>query len=124
MPNYRAFDEDYGRLLNPGALRHQVTYQQKNITSRNSFNEPQYTWQNVVTLKAQVKTLRGRELEAAQQRWAEAQYEIRHHRYSGLNEEMQISWYVDGQVKTLDLLSIGDPPGMGRYQCVYAKDHN
>ena len=79
--------------------------------------------QNVLTCRASVRSLFGRELEQAQQRWAEARYRIEQYYVPGLEREMQIDWYVDGVTRTLDVLDIADESGMGRYQTITAKDH-
>lgn len=114
---------DESRILNPGILRHQITWQRKAVTGQNSFGEATYTWADVVTCRAQMKQMQGREFEAAQQRWPDARYQIIQHHYAGLDSEMRISWYVDGAVLTLDVLDIADRPGTGRYQIITAKDH-
>lgn len=124
MPSISRIDE--AARLNPGVLRHQITWQRKNVIGRNSFGEDTYgdpAWLNHLTCKAQVKELNGRELERLQQTWAEVKYEIKQYRSAGLKSEMRLSWYIDGQVRTLDVLGILDPPGTGMYQLVYAKDH-
>lgn len=114
---------DQGRTVNPGVLRHQITWQRKTVTGQDSFGADVVTWPDLVTCRAQVKELQGRELTAVQQRWAEAKYEILQHRHAGLKESDRISWYIDGEVRTLDVLGIQDPPGTARYLLIVAKDH-
>lgn len=115
---------DGSKILNPGLARHQITWQEKRVTAQNSFGEDVYTWSDVVTLRARVRSLGGRELAQARQMWPDARYEIEQPYYAGLDPMMQISWYVDGSTtKTLDVLDIQDQPGSGRYQIVLAKDH-
>lgn len=123
MPNQSQFREQFGAPLNPGTLRHQITWQRKGVTGQNSFGEDAYTWGDLVTLKASVQNLNGRELFAVQQKWAEARYRITQHFYSGLTPKDRISWYDDGVVKTLDVLDIQDTAGTGRVQTVIAMDH-
>lgn len=64
----------------------------------------------------------GRELEAAQQKWAEAQYAIRHHYIPGLDETYRIAWFVDGTIRYLDPVNIADLAGTGRVLNITAKD--
>jgi head-tail adaptor len=115
------------QLLNPGRLRHQITWQRKNVSGiRSSFGDdiagdPAYL--NVVTCKAEIASLEGRELEAARQLWSEARYKITQHYYAGLTTDLRISWYIGGEVKTLDVLDIQDPLQTARVQIIYAKDH-
>jgi head-tail adaptor len=123
MPNFRQFDSQFGTPLNPGTLRHQITWQRKTEGAQNTYGEPAITWADVVTLRASVRSLAGRELFAAQQKWAEAKYAIEQHYYAGLTPEDRISWYIDGAVKTLDVLDVQDIAGTGRAQNVIAKDH-
>lgn len=111
---------DESRILNPGLARHRITYRQKPDSGvrQNTFGEDSYTPEDVVTLRAQVKALSGRQLEAVRQVWNEAQYQITHHYYSGLTAKMQIAW---GD-KVLDILDIQDLPGTQRYLVVIAKE--
>lgn len=116
-------DESY--QLNPGVLRHQITWERKNVTGQNTYGEdelgsPEY--HHVLTCRAQVRQLVGRELERVAQKWADAKYQIKQHYSVGLTPKMRISWYIDGSVTTLDVLDVQDPPGTGRYQIVIAKD--
>ena len=111
------------KALDPGRLRHQITYQRQTVSGQNTFGEDVVAWTNIVTLKAEVRSLAGRELYAVAQKWAEARYVIEHHYYLGLKPEDRISWYVDGEVKTLDVLDVQDGAGAGRVQKVIAKDH-
>jgi head-tail adaptor len=113
-------------ILNPGCLRHQITWQRKNVVGQDSYGgetlgTPAYL--QVVNCRAEVTALQGRELSAAQQRWAEAKWQIKQHWYRGLTPDMRISWYIDGEVRTLDVLDIQDPAGTGRMQVITAKDH-
>lgn len=110
-------------ILNPGVLRHRVTWQAKAVSGQNSFGEDVITWPDVVTLAAQVTALQGDELMRAQQYFALAKYKITQHFYSGLQEAMRIAWFVDGRQLYLTVLNINDPSGTGRYQTVIAKDY-
>ena len=63
---------DAAKTLNPGLLREQLIVQYKNVTGQDSYGQDVYTWQTFVSMKGQVTALQGRELELAQQKWAEA----------------------------------------------------
>lgn len=112
-----------GPVLNPGILRHQITWQRKAVTGQNGFGEDVWSWADVLTCKAQVRSLTGRELANSQQTWPDARYHITQHYSRGLGTEMQIQWFVDGEVRTLDVLDIQDQAGTQRMQIVLAKDH-
>ena len=114
-----ASDEE---ALDPGQLRHQITWQQKGVTGQNSYGEDSYTWNDVLTCRAQVESTSGRdEFASVMQRWAEAKYVITQHFATGLLAEMRIAWYVNGATVYLDVLAIDDPPGTGRYQKIVAR---
>ena len=113
---------DEGRALNPGLLRHRITWQRKTEGAQNTYGEPSETWDDVLACACQIKAMSGRELDAARQRWAEATYVIRQHYYAGLLPTDRIAWYVDGATKYLDVLSIEDRDGIGRTQTVVAKE--
>lgn len=116
-------------ILNPGLLRHRVTWQGRNVAGQNTFGEDVPApgnsggWADIVTLAAQVTALQGDELMRAQQYFALAKYKILQHFYSGLQEAMRIAWFVDGRQLYLTVLNINDPPGTGRYQNIIAKDY-
>jgi SPP1 family predicted phage head-tail adaptor len=110
------------RPLNPGILRHQIVWQRKKVTDRSSMGEAQFEWVDVLICKAQVKPLQGREIEAAQQRWAEARYRITQHYVAGLNQAERGVWSIDGETRYLDILDIQDRGGVGRVMDILAKE--
>ena len=114
---------DSSIVLNPGLLRHQITWQVRSVAGQNSFGEDNITFTNIVTLRAQVMALGGDEILRAQQYFALAKYRITQHYYSGLQEAMRIAWLVDKTQLLLTVLNINDPPGTGRYQVIIAKDY-
>lgn len=113
---------DEGQVLNPGVLRHQITWQSKTITGQNSAGEDIVSWVDVITVKCQVKSLQGREVEATRQRWAEAQFHVKQHYVPGMERIDRGYWLVDGAVQYLDILDIQDPVGTGRFQVIMAKE--
>lgn len=113
---------DEARALNPGLLRHRIVWQAKEVTGQDGFGQDVYDWQDVISCPAQVRMLSGRELEVAQQRWAEAKYMIRQHYYRGLGTTHRIFWSIDGVDKYLDPLEVSDIAGTGRVQDIVAKE--
>jgi|SRR5262245_17059891 len=115
---------DEARTLNPGLLRHQITYQRQVPADppQNSYGEDQFVMANIHTVKAQIRELVGRELDAARQRWAEAQFLVTHWKVPGLELTDSIYWWQDGKGVILDLLSIADVPGTDRVLQVVAKE--
>jgi head-tail adaptor len=115
---------DRGETLRPGLLRHQITWERKVPADppQNEWGEDVFTWQGFLTCKAQIKELTGRELQFANQRWAEAQYQLLQHYVPNIEMTDRISWWIDGKVILMDILSILDPPGTLRYQEIIAKE--
>lgn len=109
---------DEGRTLNPGLLREQVTFQRKTVTGQNSYGEDTYTWTDVLTCKMQVVAMQGRELESAQQRWAEARFRLRGHYTDRVTTTMRAVW----NGRYLDVLDAEDPYGTRRVLQVAAKE--
>lgn len=111
-------------ILNPGLLRHQITWQRKDVTGQDSFGQDSFAWVDVLTCKARVQgSNSGRgETERLMQRFPEADFVITQHFSRGLEESMRIAWFVDGEVTYLDVLSIDDPAGTGRYQTVVCRN--
>lgn len=113
---------DGGKTLNPGVLREQLIFQRKDVTGQDSYGQDVYTWQTVVSMRGQVTALQGRELDLAQQKWAEAKYKIVTHWYSGLKLEHRIEWWDGDATRYLDMLSIDDIPGTRAYLTILAKE--
>lgn len=112
---------DGAEVLNPGLLRHQITWQVKSVSGQDGFGQDIFVWADFLSCRARVEADLGRESEQFQQRWAEADYVLTQHFYNGLLPEMRIAWLDDGVMKYLDVLSIQDPAGTGRYQKVVCK---
>lgn len=113
---------DESKTLNPGLLRHRITWQRKVVSGQDSFGQDLYTWADVVTVSCQVKPLSGREMQSAQQRWAEAKYRITQHYVAGMDRMERGAWYVDGEYRYLDVLDINDRAGTGRVLEITAKE--
>lgn len=115
---------DGSEILNPGLLRHQIIWQRKNVTGQNSTGEDVFTWQDYLTCRAQVAAASGTEYAREMQTWPEAKFILTQHFSRGISEDMRIAWYVDGDVKYLDVLNIDDPAGTGRYQEVVCRTYS
>jgi SPP1 family predicted phage head-tail adaptor len=103
---------DGAQLLNPGALRHQITWQEKVVSGQNASGEDVFTWTDFLRCRAQVNSMAGRgEYQDAMQRYADAKYVLRQHYSRGVTSEMRIAWLIDGAITYLDVLSID--PGSG-----------
>jgi SPP1 family predicted phage head-tail adaptor len=113
---------DEGRPLNPGILRHQIVWQKKVVSGQDSYGQDVVDWAQFVLVKAQIKSLTGRELQDAQQRWGDAQYQITQHYVRNLERGMRGVWLADGRTKYLDILDIRDEPGTGSYQRIIARN--
>lgn len=113
---------DEARTLNPGLLRHRITYQRKVISGQDAIGQDLYTWVDLASVSAQIKAVTGREKQSADQRWAEAQYRITQHWYAGLQRGDRIAWWSDGEMRYLDVIDIEDQAGTQRVQFVLAKE--
>lgn len=74
-----------------GALRHRITIEQA-TDARNAIGEMVPSWATFATVWASIEPLRGRELEAAQQRFAEASHEVVIRYLVGLVPKMRVKF--------------------------------
>lgn len=112
------------KVLNPGLLRDQITYQQKSVTSQNAFGEDVFAWVDFVTCRAQVLSVSGGdEIFRGSQFYGLAKYQITQHSTRGLQVAMRIAWLFEGSLLYLNILSIDPSPGMRQYQTILAKDY-
>ena len=109
-------------ILNPGLLRHQLTWQRKYVTGQNGVGEDEYDWTDVCEVRARVLALTGKELEIAQQRWPEARYRIEQHFVAGMEHGFRAEWQTPNGVRYLDALDILDPAGTGAMLVIVAKE--
>lgn len=110
---------------NVRAFRHQITWQRRNLASPPSGSDD-FVWSDVLTCRASIEQAGFRqsaEHSGAQQTIAEWSYEITQHYSRGLNTEMRIGWWIDGEMRYLDVLDIQDATGSGRFQLVHAERH-
>lgn len=108
-------------VLNPGLLRHQITWQRKGITGQSSFGTDEYTWNVVLVCKARVLSLGGTEQDADMEKMAVDMYQITQHYYKGLRPGDRIEWWNDDIVTYFDVLNISDTQGLERFQVVLCK---
>lgn len=113
---------DESKTLNPGLLRHRITWQQKTVTGQDSFGQDIFTWSDITSVSCQVKPVTGREKESAEQRWAEARYRIVQHYVPGMDRVDRGAWWVDGEYRYLDIIDINDRAGIGRVMEITAKE--
>jgi head-tail adaptor len=93
-----------------GTLRHRITVTRPldaDETSQNTFGEDQGTPETIGSFWCHVEVLDGRELESAQQRWAEARYRLRLRRQNGI--AFTTKMYATWGSKTLNILDVQDP---------------
>jgi SPP1 family predicted phage head-tail adaptor len=109
---------DGSKVLNPGLLRHRITWQEKTVTGQDSLGQNIYEWDDVLITPARVVALVGRELELAQQRWAEARFRVEMHYITGIKREMRGLWGT----RYLNVIDAEDPWGTGMVLHVVAKE--
>ena len=106
--------------LDPGNLRDQIVIQSP-THSQNSFGEQVISgWSEIATVWANVRAMTGRELERAQQRWAEARFRIRLPFYNGMT--IQRDYRACWGTRKLNILDAEDPDGMRREIIAYCKE--
>jgi len=120
---------DEGRSLNPGTLRHRIYIQSKTEGAQNQHGEPAITWATFQEAQARIEAMTGRELETAQQTWADARLKVITHYISGVKREMRIVWGgLDGNndplstARLLDILDAEDPKGTGATLVMICKE--
>jgi SPP1 family predicted phage head-tail adaptor len=101
-------------------FRHRIYIQSKTEGAQNEYGEPAVTWANFQECQARIEAMSGRELETAQQTWAEARFKVTTHYLSGVEREMRVVWGgLDGNndplstARLLDILDAEDPTGAG-----------
>ncbi len=75
----------------------------------------------MLLIYAKVESLSGLELQREQQRWAEAQYRVRHSFVKGMQPKDRIAWNNDGETLYLDVLDVSDREGVRMITTVIAK---
>ena len=109
---------DGSTILNSGLLRHRITWQQKSVSGQDSAGQDIFTWLPVVTTQCSVTALSGRELEFANELWAEARLRIEMHYVSTIKREMRGVWGT----RYLDVVDAEDPGGTRMVLQVIAKE--
>ncbi len=104
--------------LRASDLRHRITIT-KRVKGAVVAGVRQYT-ETAYYIWAEVSTLRGRELEAAMQKWGEAQFKIRVRYARGLNIGPEDRITYDS--RALDILGSEDPDGQRWEVWIYAKE--
>lgn len=112
---------DGSKVLNPGLLRHQITWERK-VVSGQLDGEDVFAWEIVADVRARILPLVGRELENAQQRWPEARYRIEQHYVPGLQRGHRGYWHGEEGVRYLDAVDVQDPAGTAMSLVILAKE--
>lgn len=104
-----------------GDYDQRVQFTRQTVTGQDSFGQDVTTTTSMGTFWAHVSYMTGRELQAAQQRWAEAQYSIEIQRQPGitLKPSDQIVW----NSQTLDVVDIQGQGTRSAVWTIIAKDH-
>ncbi len=104
-----------------GKLREQITVQEKNPDSQNTFGELPNSWASPTTIGtywADVRAMVGRELQAAQETFAEARWKVLMRYQPDIKREHRILWGT----RTLDILDAEDPDQRGRELLMYCRE--
>lgn len=105
--------------MNPGRLRHRITIQEltgiKDPLSGEILGED---WQDVCTVWAEIKALRGREYFAAQQTIAESNHEITIRYRKGIKPTMRAVF----NTRNFDIQAVLDKDGRKRYLTLICKE--
>lgn len=111
--------------MQAGKFRHRLLFTQPTSSAQNSYGEAIVVNTLVGEFWCSIEAMKGRELELAQQRWAEAQYKItlRHQPGITFTRKMQAWWGSPARV--MDILDVHDVEGSVRPQIVmFAKDYH
>lgn len=108
--------------MRAGALRSRVTVQHRLVTSQDSRGQDVYSWTTITDgpFWAMIEALQGRQLEAAQQTWAEARFRvtIRYQPGVSINREDRLLWGS----RILDILDVEDPDQRTRQIVMVCKE--
>lgn len=78
--------------INPGELRHRITFQKLDKDARNDYGEPIEKWDNVVSVRAGIYPISGREFYAAETVNSEVTHKINIRYSKDLNPNMRIKF--------------------------------
>jgi SPP1 family predicted phage head-tail adaptor len=76
--------------INPGELRHKITFQRYDKEHQNDYGEPEPIWVDVMTISAAIYPLSGREFFSAEKENSEVTHKINIRYVKGLSPSMQI----------------------------------
>lgn len=103
--------------LDPGSLRHPIAVQRRVVDATGY--DIVTTWQTIWQGYAAITAMRGRELEAARQTFAEARFQIRTWYPSApFQREDRIIWGT----RILDILDVEDPQALRREVLIIARE--
>jgi head-tail adaptor len=107
--------------IGAGAFDQRVAFKRRSVTQDSFGADVLGSPSTVGTFWARVQYLRGKELQYAQQRWAEAQYIITMRRQPGVT--ILPTDYAEWNDQTLDIMPVMGPGTRDCEWIVYAKDH-
>jgi len=107
--------------MQTGQLDMRVSFRRRTVTQDEIGADIPGTPTTVGTFWANVAYLQGRELEVAQQRWAEARYKITIRRQTGIT--IRPTDYAVWNGQTLDIIPVDGPGTRVDFWTIYAKDH-
>ena len=107
--------------MQAGKLRQRVEHQRQTVTGQNSYGQKTYTWDAVGTYWAEVRAMQGKELDIAQQKWAEARFKVTV-RYQPSVEFKRADRLVWG-TRNLDIIDAEDPDGRQDMVVIVAKEY-
>jgi head-tail adaptor len=112
---------DESQQFNPGLARHRLVIKRP-VKTKDDFGADVVTLALYATVYAQIVTLQGREMEAAQQRWAEAKYRIRMQYTPGIEREFTIERPLAAGTVQMDILDVRDAAGTSNCTEIIARD--
>lgn len=107
--------------MRAGILDQRVTLKRRTVTGQDTFGQDIISMVTVATVWAAVRYLSGRELDQAQQTFAEARYEIEMRRRPDLTIKRADT--VEWRGQTLDILDVAGPGTREDSWKILAKDH-
>ena len=111
---------DGSQPLDPGLRRDYLTFESPTKT-QDSYGQDVITWSTYMQTYGNVRAMTGRELEAVQQRWAEARFKIRiPYPPIRVNREDRIRY--GSPERTLDIIDAEDQDGVRSEMVIYAME--
>lgn len=107
--------------MRSGQYDQRITVKEKDVTGQDAFGADEYTWTTVATFWAHIRAMQGRELETAQQTWADARFKVImpwQQTVTSIKREHRITWGT----RTLEILDAEDPTSLRREFIMYCRE--